>query len=184
MVAGHSLGEFSALVANGTLQFEDGLRLVAARSNAMQAACEENPGTMAAVLGLEDEMIESICNSIKDEVVIAAPYWDMSFPSLLKLFIEQICVNRLTFGYSETGRPYGIVNMKNVVYVTTAGGSIGNANFGFDYIKGVFSSLFGIDDITFLSAEGVDIYGNDPELILLSAIDKAVEIAAERTRNI
>jgi FMN-dependent NADH-azoreductase len=119
-----------------------------------------------------------------DEVVIAAPYWDMSFPSLLKLFIEQICVNRLTFGYSETGRPYGIVNVKNVVYVTTAGGSIGNANFGFDYIKGVFSSLFGIDDITFLSAEGVDIYGNDPELILLSAIDEAVEMAAERTRNI
>ena len=74
MVAGHSLGEFSALVANGTLQFEDGLRLVAARANAMQAACEENPGTMAAVLGLEDEMIESICNSIKDEVVIAANY--------------------------------------------------------------------------------------------------------------
>ncbi len=74
MVAGHSLGEFSALVANGTLQFEDGLRLVAARANAMQAACEENPGTMAAVLGLEDEQIESICNSIKDEVVIAANY--------------------------------------------------------------------------------------------------------------
>ena len=74
MVAGHSLGEFSALVANGTLQFEDGLPLVAARANAMQAACEENPGTMAAVLGLEDEQIESICNSIKDEVVIAANY--------------------------------------------------------------------------------------------------------------
>ncbi len=74
MVAGHSLGEFSALVANGTLQYEDGLRLVAARANAMQAACEENPGTMAAVLGLEDEKIESICNSIKDEVVIAANY--------------------------------------------------------------------------------------------------------------
>lgn len=74
MVAGHSLGEFSALVANGALQFEDGLRLVAARANAMQAACEENPGTMAAVLGLENEKIESICNSIKDEVVIAANY--------------------------------------------------------------------------------------------------------------
>ncbi len=74
MVAGHSLGEFSALVANNTLQFEDGLRLVAARANAMQAACEENPGTMAAVLGLDNEIIESICASIKDEVVIAANY--------------------------------------------------------------------------------------------------------------
>ena len=74
MVAGHSLGEFSALVANNTLQFEDGLRLVAARANAMQTACEKNPGTMAAVIGLEDDIIEKICNSIKDEVVIAANY--------------------------------------------------------------------------------------------------------------
>lgn len=74
MVAGHSLGEFSALVANNTLHYEDGLRLVAARANAMQAACEENPGTMAAVLGLADETIENICNNIKDEVVIAANY--------------------------------------------------------------------------------------------------------------
>ncbi len=74
MVAGHSLGEFSALVANGTLQFEDGLRLVAARANAMQAACEQNPGTMAAIINLADSTIEDICNSIKDEVVIAANY--------------------------------------------------------------------------------------------------------------
>lgn len=74
MVAGHSLGEFSALVANNTLQFEDGLRLVAARANAMQAACEENPGTMAAIIGLDNEKIESVCNSIKDETVIAANY--------------------------------------------------------------------------------------------------------------
>ena len=69
MVAGHSLGEFSALVANNTLQFEDGLRLVAARANAMQEACEKNPGTMAAVIGLDNEKIESVCASIKDEVV-------------------------------------------------------------------------------------------------------------------
>ena len=74
MVAGHSLGEFSALVANNTIQFEDGLRLVAARANAMQAACEENPGTMAAVLGLDNEVIESVCASVKDEIVIAANY--------------------------------------------------------------------------------------------------------------
>lgn len=74
MVAGHSLGEFSALVANNTLQFEDGLRLVATRANAMQEACEKNPGTMAAVIGLENKKIEEVCNSIKDEVVIAANY--------------------------------------------------------------------------------------------------------------
>ena len=73
MVAGHSLGEFSALVANRTLSFEDGLRLVAARANAMQKACEANPSTMAAILGLEDEVVEDICKSI-DEVVVPANY--------------------------------------------------------------------------------------------------------------
>ncbi len=62
MVAGHSLGEFSALVACGALRFEDALLLVSARAQAMQAACEANPGTMAAVLGLEDEKVEEICN--------------------------------------------------------------------------------------------------------------------------
>ncbi|MFM7511049.1 MAG: ACP S-malonyltransferase [Bacteroidota bacterium] len=71
MVAGHSLGEFSALVAAGVLSFLDGLRLVAARANAMQKACELEPGTMAAVLGLEDQKVEGICASISDTVVPA-----------------------------------------------------------------------------------------------------------------
>jgi [acyl-carrier-protein] S-malonyltransferase len=74
MVAGHSLGEFSALVANGTLSFEDGLKLVYKRALAMQKACEINPSTMAAVLGLEDEVVEKVCNEIKDEVVVPANY--------------------------------------------------------------------------------------------------------------
>lgn len=73
MVAGHSLGEFSALVANKTLNFEDGLKLVAARANAMQKACEVNPSTMAAILGLEDEVVEKMCADI-DEVVVPANY--------------------------------------------------------------------------------------------------------------
>lgn len=73
MVAGHSLGEFSALVANGTLAFEDAFRLVIARANAMQKACEIRPSTMAAILGLEDEKVEEICASI-EEVVVAANY--------------------------------------------------------------------------------------------------------------
>ena len=73
MVAGHSLGEFSALVANQALTFEDGLRLVAKRADAMQKACEENPSTMAAILGMEDETVAAICASI-DEVVVPANY--------------------------------------------------------------------------------------------------------------
>lgn len=74
MVAGHSLGEFSALVANKVLTFEDGLRLVSKRAKAMQKACEAQPGTMAAIVGTEDSLIESVCASIKDMVVVPANY--------------------------------------------------------------------------------------------------------------
>src|ERR1035437_9056324 len=74
MVAGHSLGEFSALVANKALSFEDGLVLVSKRANAMQKACEANPSTMAAILGIDDGKAEDICKSIKEEVVVPANY--------------------------------------------------------------------------------------------------------------
>ena len=73
MVAGHSLGEFSALVANQVLRFEDGLRLVAKRAEAMQKACEVNPSTMAAIIGMEDEKVIAICEGI-DEIVVPANY--------------------------------------------------------------------------------------------------------------
>lgn len=73
MVAGHSLGEFSALVASRALSFEDGLRLVSKRAQAMQKACESAPGTMAAIMGIEDEKVEAILNEI-DDVVVAANY--------------------------------------------------------------------------------------------------------------
>ena len=73
MVAGHSLGEFSSLVANGTLAFEDALRLVSQRALAMQEACEKEPSTMAAILGLEDAVVEEVCNEV-DGVVVAANY--------------------------------------------------------------------------------------------------------------
>jgi len=74
MVAGHSLGEFSALVACGALRFEDALLLVSARAQAMQAACEANPGTMAAVLGLPDEKVDAICKAHQGGVVVAANF--------------------------------------------------------------------------------------------------------------
>ena len=76
MVAGHSLGEFSALVAAGAISFEDGVKLAAARANAMQKACEANPGLMAAIIGLPDEKVEEVCSQIsaEGEVVVAANY--------------------------------------------------------------------------------------------------------------
>jgi [acyl-carrier-protein] S-malonyltransferase len=74
MVAGHSLGEFSALVANGTLAFDDGLKLVYQRALAMQEACEINPSGMAAIIGLDDAKVEAICASIEDEILVPANY--------------------------------------------------------------------------------------------------------------
>lgn len=74
MVAGHSLGEFSALVACGALDFDDALLLVSARAEAMQHACELRPGTMAAVLGLADDKVEEVCRSVKDDIVVAANF--------------------------------------------------------------------------------------------------------------
>ncbi len=71
LVAGHSLGEFSALVASKTLNFEDGLILVSKRANAMEEACAQNPGTMAAIIGLNNEIIENVCNEVKGIITIA-----------------------------------------------------------------------------------------------------------------
>jgi [acyl-carrier-protein] S-malonyltransferase len=81
MVAGHSLGEFSALVANGTLSFEDGLKLVYARAMAMQKACELEPSTMAAVLGLEDAKVEEICASLERIVNPVNPVRETANPA-------------------------------------------------------------------------------------------------------
>ena len=94
MVAGHSLGEFSALVVNKCISFEDGLKLVSVRANAMQKACENNPGTMAAVLGLEDILVENVCQEVKGNVVAA----NYNCPGQLVISgeihaIELACVN-------------------------------------------------------------------------------------------
>lgn len=99
MVAGHSLGEISALVANKTLRFEDGLRLVYKRALAMQAACEAVPSTMAAILGLEDEVVEKICDSI-DGVVVAANY---NCPGQLVISGELTAVEKACAALTETG---------------------------------------------------------------------------------
>ena len=105
-----------------------------------------------------------------DEIVIAAPYWDLSFPAMLKAYIEQLCVNGLTFSYSEEGIPVGHCLAKRLTYVTTAGGYLGEYNMGYDYVAAVCKLYFGIDESRCISAEGLDIWGNDAEAILASAI--------------
>jgi len=99
MVAGHSLGEFSALVANGTLSFEDGLKLVSKRALAMQKACEMKPSTMAAVLGLADNIVEEVCASI-DGIVVAANY---NCPGQLVISGETSAVEKACIAMKEAG---------------------------------------------------------------------------------
>lgn len=105
MVAGHSLGEFSALVSNGTLSFEDGLKLVSQRAEAMQKACEAKPGTMAAVLGLEDAIVESICADIPG-VVVPANY---NCPGQLVISGEVDAVNLACEKLKEAGARRALV---------------------------------------------------------------------------
>ncbi len=105
MVAGHSLGEFSALVANGALSFEDGLKLVSQRALAMQKACELKPSTMAAVLGLEDALVENICGTIEG-IVVAANY---NCPGQLVISGEVDAVNRACEAMKEAGAKRALV---------------------------------------------------------------------------
>lgn len=99
MVAGHSLGEFSALVANGVLSFEDGLKLVSARAKAMQAACDANPSSMAAILGLSDDKVEEICDSIEG-IVVPANY---NCPGQLVISGETSAVEKACEKMKEAG---------------------------------------------------------------------------------
>ena len=101
-----------------------------------------------------------------DIIVIGAPFWDLSFPAVLKLYFENVTVSGITFEYSETGRPVSKCRAKKLYYITTSGGYIGNNNFGFDYVKALAENFFGINDISFYSAEGLDIFGADVKEIM------------------
>ena len=103
-----------------------------------------------------------------DTVVIAAPYWDLMFPAVLKNYFEQITVNGLTFCYGENGIPRGLCKGKKLVYVTTAGGPI-VYNFGYEYVEAIAKNFYGINDVQIVKAEGLDVYGAD----VVSILEKA-----------
>ncbi len=121
--------------------------------------------------GMTDNELFTLANQFAkaDAIVMAAPYWDLMFPSILKVYLENITVCGITFRYSEKGVPQSLCKAKNLYYVTTAGGYIGENNFGFDYIKALATEFFGISNIKFFSAEGLDIYGADVDGILQTA---------------
>lgn len=102
-----------------------------------------------------------------DTIVIAAPYWDLTFPSLLKIYLEQIAVCGITFEYRK-GIPHGLCRAKRLIYVTTAGGNI-YKNYGFEYVKTLAETFFSIPEVLCFKAEGLDIRGADVEKIMAEA---------------
>ena len=101
-----------------------------------------------------------------DEIVIAAPFWDLSFPSLLKQYFEQICVVGVTFRYSADGVPVGLCRAGRLVYVTTAGGNYIPESYGFGYVRALAQGFYGIPDVSLVSAGGLDVEGADVGRIL------------------
>ncbi len=102
-------------------------------------------------------------------IVIAAPYWDLSFPSMLKQYLEQITVVGITFKYSEEGVPVSLCRAARLFYVTTAGGFFVPEEYGFGYVKALAQNYFGIQDVRKTEADGLDIYGADAEAIMTAA---------------
>ncbi len=111
-----------------------------------------------------------------DTIVIAAPYWDLMFPALLKVYMEAVTVSGVTFRYNEHGIPESLCSAKRLVYVTTAGGPIGAFDFGFQYINAMARGFFGIQDVVCVKAEGLDIIGADVGSILAQAKAQASEL--------
>ncbi len=104
-----------------------------------------------------------------ETIVIAAPYWDLSFPAVLKQYFEQVNVVGITFRYTEEGIPEGLCKADRIFYVSTAGGGYAPTEFGFGYVKALAQGYYGIGDVRLIEAVGLDIYGADVEAILEEA---------------
>lgn len=105
-----------------------------------------------------------------DLIVVAAPFWDLSFPAMLKCFIEAISIVGITFRYGKNGKIEGLCKADKLIYVTTAGGYIDEHNFGYGYIKALATTLFGVKKTQFFKADGLDIIGADEASIMQKAI--------------
>lgn len=106
-----------------------------------------------------------------DEIVIATPYWDLSFPSIVRIYFEYATVCGITFEYTDEGLPRGLCKAKKITYVTTAGGPIGNYNLGYEYVKALAEAFYSIPKIECYKAENLDIIGADVKGILNSVIE-------------
>jgi len=102
-------------------------------------------------------------------IVIAAPYWDLSFPAMLKQYLERVNVVGITFKYNEEGVPVGLCRGRRIYYVATAGGTWAPEEYGFGYVRALARGYYGIQDVRKLEALGLDIVGADAEAILRQA---------------
>ena len=104
-----------------------------------------------------------------ERIVLAAPYWDLSFPASVKTWLEHITVNGVTFSYAADGRPVGHCRAKRLYYVTTAGGPLLPPNHGYGYVKSLAETFYGIEETVLFSAELLDVDGVDVEAVLQDA---------------
>ena len=104
-----------------------------------------------------------------DVIVLAAPFWDLSFPSALKIWLEYVMAKEITFRYTEEGFPCGLCKAKKLFYISTAGGPVLPAHMGFSYVDGLAKSYFGIPETVLFSAENLDVVGADTAAILSKA---------------
>lgn len=109
-----------------------------------------------------------------DTIVVAAPYWDLLFPAVVRSYFEAVTVTGVTFRYTPEGIPASLCRARRLIYVTTAGGPIGEYNLGFDYIKALSQLYFNIPEVLCFTAEGLDIVGADVDA-LMSAAKQAVD---------
>ena len=104
-----------------------------------------------------------------DTIVLAAPFWDLSFPSAVKIWLEYVMAKEITFRYTEEGFPFGLCKAKKLFYISTAGGPVLPAHMGFSYVDGLAKSYFGIPETVLFSAENLDVVGADTAAILTKA---------------
>ena len=107
-----------------------------------------------------------------ERIVIAAPYWDLSYPAVLKQYLEQVNVVGVTFAYTPEGVPTGLCRAKELVYVATAGGTFVPEEYGFGYVKALAQGYYGIPDVRLVQAVGLDLDGADPEAILRACMER------------
>ena len=114
-----------------------------------------------------------------ETIVIAAPYWDLSFPATLKQYLETVNVVKITFKYSDDGVPIGLCRAKRLFYVTTAGGFFVPEDYGFGYVKALAQNYYGIQDVRKIDAVGLDIKGADVNAIMTAALDAVSAISLD-----